>query len=134
MEDCLFCKIIQGEVPSHALYEDEHTFVFLDIFPVSRGHMLVVPREHSRDLTHASHEAAGAIMATVHHIAPKIMKALGASGYNLGMNHGEDAGQIIWHTHMHIMPRYAGEPRNFEKTKPSDEELKEIADIIRQGL
>ena len=134
MPDCLFCSIIKGDIPSHKIYEDDETYAFLDIFPVSRGHLLVIPKEHAENITEGSHAAAIAIMRTVHHIAPKIMAVLGASRYNLGMNHGVDAGQEVFHTHMHIMPRYKGVTRAFEKTKPEQSELKEIADIIRSGL
>ena len=132
--NCLFCNIVAGSVPSHKLYEDEHTYVFLDLFPVSRGHLLVIPKEHAEDLGAGSLEAAVHMMKTVHTIAPRVTKALGATGYNLGMNHGKDAGQLIAHTHIHLMPRYAGVARSFEKTKPSEEELTNIADEIRAGL
>lgn len=130
MNDCLFCKIIAGQVPSHKIYEDEKTYAFLDIGPVSKGHALVVPKEHAADLNSGSEEAAVAAMATVHRIAPIIMKALGAKGYNLGMNHGVAAGQDVFHTHLHIMPRYEGEPRSFTKTHPSQEELAAVAKQI----
>lgn len=131
MPDCLFCKIIAGEIPSHKIYEDDKTFAFLDINPVSKGHTLIIPKEHAENLTEGSMEAAEAIMHTLHDIAPKIVKALGASGYNLGMNHGTDAGQLVFHTHMHLMPRYAGQPRTFTKSHPSQEELAEVAEKIR---
>lgn len=133
MPDCLFCKIIAGKIPSYKIDEDEKTFAFLDIGPVSKGHTLIVPKEHAADLNSGSEESAIALMATVHRIAPKIMKTLGATGYNLGMNHGEVAGQDVFHTHLHIMPRYEGEPRSFTKTHPSNEELAELAEIIING-
>lgn len=132
--DCLFCKIIAGEIPSHKIYEDEHTFAFLDIGPVSEGHTLVVPKNHAVDLNDGSAEDAAHIMETVHKLAPVIMPALGASGYNLGMNHGVSAGQDVMHTHVHIMPRKDGEPRNFTKTHPSQDELKTTADKIRAAM
>lgn len=131
MEDCLFCKIIAGEIPSHKVYEDENTYAFLDIGPVSKGHTLVIPKEHATDMNEGSVEAAKDIIATVHKLAPKVMEALGATGYNLGVNHGKDAGQEVFHTHFHLMPRYAGEPRSFVKTHPSQEELAEVAEKIR---
>ncbi len=134
MNDCIFCKIIQGDIPAHKVYEDEDVVAFLDISPVSKGHTLIIPKEHAENLTEASHESAKALMGAVHHIAPKIMKALDASGYNLGMNHGKDAGQVVWHTHMHIMPRYAGQKRSFEKMQVSNEDLKIIAERIRNAL
>lgn len=131
---CLFCSIIAGEIPSHKVYEDENTFAFLDIGPVSEGHTLVVPKVHAVDLASGSLEAAEQMMRTVYRIAPAILKAVGADGYNLGMNHGESAGQDVMHTHMHIMPRKTGVPRTFTKTHPSQESLAAIAEKIRVEL
>ncbi|KKW30031.1 MAG: Histidine triad (HIT) protein [Candidatus Uhrbacteria bacterium GW2011_GWD2_52_7] len=134
MTNCLFCKIIAGDIPALKVFEDEKTFAFLDIGPVSKGHTLVVPKVHAENLSVGTHEDAGALMEAIHHLAPRIMKALGAQGYNLGMNHGEVAGQEVMHTHVHIMPRFAGQPRTFAKTHPSKEELEAIAAaIVAQG-
>ena len=134
MEDCLFCKIVTGEIPSHKIYEDENVFVFLDIGPVSKGHTLIIPRVHATDLNAGSVESAEQLMRAVHYLAPKIMKAVGASGYNLGINHGADAGQLVFHTHLHLMPRYAGELRTFTKSHPAPEELAAIAEQIRKEI
>jgi len=130
--DCLFCKIIAGDIPSHKIYEDEHVYAFLDIGPVSKGHALFIPKEHAIDLCEGSREAACALMGVVHDVAPKMMEALGASGFNLGVNHGVDAGQEVFHTHLHVMPRYAGQARTFEKRQPSQEELAGVAAQIRE--
>jgi len=134
MNDCLFCNIIAGTVPAQKVYEDDTTYAFLDIGPVSKGHTLIVPKEHAVNLTEGSEAAATAMMKTVYKIAPGIVKALGASGYNLGMNHGTDAGQLVFHTHVHLMPRYAGEPRTFVKSHPAQEELATIAEQIRKEI
>lgn len=131
MQDCLFCKIVRGEVPCYKVYEDDAVLAFLDVGPVSKGHTLVIPKEHAENLEAGSEETSVALMRAVHRIAPKIMSALQASGYNLGMNHGEIAGQEVLHTHLHIMPRYAGQPRSFTKTHPSSEELQAIAKLLR---
>ena len=130
MSDCLFCRIIAGEIPSHKIYEDEQVFVFLDIGPVSRGHALFIPKKHAVDLSSGSVQDAAALIAKVHEIAPILLKRLGASAYNLGVNSGADAGQIVFHTHIHFIPRYAGEERSFIKTHPSQEELADVARII----
>lgn len=134
MEDCLFCQIIAGQSPSYKLYEDDQTFVFLNIYPVSRGHFLIIPKEHAENVHEGSEAAAEAVMKTMHRLAPQVVKALGASGYNIGMNIGADAGQIIFHTHMHFMPRYADTPRSFEQTKPVPEELEAVAEVIRNAI
>lgn len=131
MSDCLFCKIIVGEIPSHRIYEDDHVLAFLDINPVSHGHALFVPKIHGIDLGTGTKEDARALIGAVYMTAPKLLERLGASGYNLGMNHGADAGQLVFHTHLHFMPRYAGQPRNFVKTHPSQEELAATAKIMR---
>lgn len=132
--DCLFCKIIAGDIPCKKVYEDNDTFAFLDIGPVSRGHTLIVPKRHATDLNSGTGNDALAIMNTLYLIAPKIIKALGASGYNLGMNHGLSAGQDIFHTHLHLIPRYDGELRRFDKTNPSQEELNEVGDLLRAQM
>jgi len=134
MPDCLFCEIISGNVPSHKVYENDKILAFLDIGPVSRGHTLIIPKEHAPDLNAGSCESAMDLMRVVHHIAPSIIVALGAHGYNLGMNHGACAGQIVFHTHLHFMPRYEGIPRSFEKQYPSQQELVEVAAIIRKEI
>ncbi|NBS68817.1 HIT family protein [bacterium] len=131
---CLFCKIIAKEIPAEIIFENEHIIGFLDIGPVSQGHTLVVPKAHAENLSAGSHEDACHLMAAVHHLAPKILQAVEAKGYNLGMNHGECAGQEIMHTHLHIMPRRAGQPRTFTKLRPSKEEIVETAEKIRAAL
>ena len=130
--DCLFCKIVAGDVPSHKVYENENVYAFLDIGPVSTGHALFIPKEHATDLCSGSRKVACDVMGAIHDVAPKIMEALGASAFNLGVNHGADAGQIVFHTHVHFMPRYAGELRTFEKSQPSQEELAAVAAQIRE--
>ncbi|MFA6522272.1 MAG: HIT family protein [Patescibacteria group bacterium] len=132
--NCIFCKIAAHEVPSHIVYEDELTIAFLDIAAVSKGHTLVVPKIHAENLSGNTKEEAEALMDVVWKIAPAIMKALGASGYNLGMNHGKDAGQEVAHTHFHIMPRYAGVERSFRRLSPADFELDEVATQIKAAI
>lgn len=130
MSDCLFCKIIAGEIPCQKIYEDENTFVFLNINPMSVGHALIVPKQHAQDLSSGSEQAAIDLIKTLYKIAPVVIKALGATAYNLGMNHGKVAGQEIFHTHLHLIPRYEDVPRSFEKMEPSQEELAEVAEKI----
>lgn len=134
MPDCLFCKIIAGQIPCHKIYENEKVFAFLDIGPVSTGHTLVVPKRHAENLAAGSAEDARALMDAIYELAPKILHGVGATGYNLGMNHGEVAGQDVLHTHLHVMPRKEGEGRAFVKTHPSQEELAKVAEQIRAAL
>jgi histidine triad (HIT) family protein len=103
---------------------------FLDIGPVSKGHTLVIPKAHAENLAANSVDDACALMVAIHDLAPKITKAVGAVAYNLGMNHGVQAGQEVMHTHLHIMPRPANEPVKFVKTWPSKEDLAKVAEEI----
>ncbi|HEY4479022.1 MAG TPA: HIT family protein [Candidatus Paceibacterota bacterium] len=134
MSDCLFCKIIAGDIPCHKIYEDDRTVAFLDIFPVSEGHALVLPKVHAVHLLETSSEDALAMMATVKKITPAILQAVGGDGFNLGGNNGESASQEIPHTHLHIMPRKTGVPRSFEKTQGDQAGLAILAEKIRQTL
>ena len=106
MEDCIFCKIIAGEIPSSKVYEDEQVLAFLDISQVTLGHTLVVPKEHFRNMLEMDGEAAGQLFACIPTIARKVMKATDAKGMNIINNNEEIAGQTVFHTHVHLVPRY----------------------------
>lgn len=131
---CIFCSIIAGDIPCNKIYENDSVLAFLDIGPVSVGHTLVLPKTHAENLEAGSIADAEHVMSVVYTIAPSILRAVGADGYNLGMNHGECAGQDVMHTHLHIMPRTNGVPRSFAKTHPSKEELAATAENIRVEL
>lgn len=134
MSDCLFCKIIAGQIPCHKIFESDRVLAFLDIGPVSTGHALVIPKQHAENLASGSADDARALMEVIYELAPKIVRGVGATGYNLGMNHGEVAGQDVMHTHLHIMPRKEGEPRAFVKQHPAQDELAKVAEQIRAAL
>ena len=106
MEDCIFCKIIAGEIPSSKVYEDEQVLAFLDISQVTPGHTLVVPKEHFRNMLEMDREAASQLFACIPTIARKVMKATDAKGMNIINNNEEIAGQTVFHTHVHLAPRY----------------------------
>ncbi|MFH1225846.1 MAG: HIT family protein [bacterium] len=107
--DCIFCKIIKGEIPGHKVYEDDQVLAFLDITPVSKGHTLVVPKEHTDNLLTMSEEQIKQVFLAVQKIAKKIDEVLKPDGINLGMNNKPGAGQVIFHAHVHLMPRYAND-------------------------
>ena len=132
--DCLFCKIVAGEIPCHKVYEDDRTIAFLDIYPICVGHTLVIPKAHATHVLDASLGDAYAMMAAVKKIAPLILQAADADGFNLAMNNGESAGQEIPHTHFHIMPRKTGTPRSYEKATGDHTELAALAEKIRHAL
>src|SRR3989344_7621350 len=106
MNDCIFCKIVRGEIPSQRIYEDADTFAFLDIHPVNPGHSLVVPKKHSENLYDMDDHVLAAVMRSVQKVARAVKSAVQADGVNLGMNNEEAAGQIIFHPHFHVIPRF----------------------------
>src|SRR3989344_2831288 len=135
MNDCLFCKIIAGELPSHKVFENDKTFAFLDIHPVNPGHTLVIPKNHSRDMQEASVDDVCVAMATIHAIGPKILAAVGSEAYNLGLNNGRDAGQVVQHLHFNIMPRFSGDGHRLWHGKDVEEtELAEVAEKLRMAI
>ncbi len=109
MEDCLFCKIVAGEIPSRRLYEDDRAIGFLDVSPFHRGHSLVVPRRHLADGT-TDPAVWGEVGPALVAVAGLLKDKLGATGINLLANAGADAGQSVFHFHVHVVPRYADNP------------------------
>jgi histidine triad (HIT) family protein len=131
--NCIFCKIIAGELPSQRIDEDERTVTFMDINPATRGHALVVPRRHSRDLLEIPPDDLAATALAAQRAARLIHERLGADGINLLNSRGEAAWQTVFHFHMHVIPRYGGEPLRLPWT-PSEgdaEEIKAAADALR---
>lgn len=106
MNDCLFCKIVDGSIPSTKVYEDEHVLAFMDIMPLTKGHTLLIPKKHHENVYDMSSEEAGQLFS----VAPKIADSLKASfqpvGLNLLNNNGAPAGQSVFHFHLHFIPRY----------------------------
>lgn len=109
MESCIFCKIANGEIPSATLYEDEDFRVILDLGPASKGHALILPKEHYRDLYEIPEELAAKAMKTAKKVVTAMKQVLDCDGYNLVQNNGEAAGQTVFHFHMHLIPRYKGD-------------------------
>ncbi len=133
MHDCVFCKIVVGEIPSEKVYEDDHTLAFLDISPVTKGHILVVTKKHFKDLLETPIEELEKCINTIKKIAPKMMIALDADGFNIGLNNGEASGQVVQHLHFHIIPRHHDDNlRMWEGQAYDDQEMKEYGDLIRK--
>ena len=105
-QDCLFCKIVRGDIPSKKVYENDDTLAILDINPASEGHVLVMPKKHSETIFDSDEEDLKATISTVKLIADKIKDTLNPDGLNVIQNNGEHAGQVIAHTHFHVVPRY----------------------------
>ena len=107
--DCIFCKIAAGEIPSATLYEDEDFRVILDLGPASKGHALILPKEHFRNLYDIDEEVAAKAMVLAKKMVKKMTDVLGCDGYNIVQNNEEVAGQTVFHFHMHLIPRYEGD-------------------------
>ena len=131
--DCIFCKIIAGELPAQILDEDERTVTFMDISPATRGHALVVPRRHSRNLLEIEPEDLEATVLAAQRLARNVGERLGADGVNLMTSCGSAAWQTVFHFHMHVIPRYAGDPLRLPWIPaPGDaDEIAEAAQALR---
>ena len=134
--DCIFCKIANGEIPSSTVYEDELVRVILDLGPAARGHALVLPKEHFKDSTEAPEALLGHMMAVGASIGAAEMKAFGADGFNLIQNNGEAAGQSVFHLHLHVIPRKAGDGAVglWAPGTTAPEEMQETAQAIREAM
>lgn len=109
MENCLFCKIVAGEIPATRVYEDEAVLAFLDIGPISDGHTLVIPKQHCTRVHECDPEILSAVATRLGRIAQAVVEAMDADGYNVLANNGRAAGQLVEHMHFHIIPRKAGD-------------------------
>ena len=107
-KDCIFCKIAAGEIPSATLYEDDDFRVILDLGPASKGHALIIPKEHYRNLYDLEDEKAAKVLPLAKRMIRKLTDVLGCDGYNIVQNNEECAGQTVFHFHVHMIPRYKG--------------------------
>ncbi len=108
-ENCIFCKIANGEIPTATIYEDEDFRVILDLGPASKGHALILPKEHFANLYELEDEVSQKVLPVARKVITKMTEILGCDGYNLVQNNGEIAGQTVFHFHMHLIPRYAND-------------------------
>ncbi|MBR1703685.1 MAG: HIT family protein [Lachnospiraceae bacterium] len=124
-DDCIFCKIANGEIPSRTVYEDEKFRVILDLGPATKGHALILPKEHADNLFELPEEIAAEVLPVAKKVADKIKANLHCDGLNLVQNNGEIAGQTVMHFHMHMIPRYENDGQKilWKPGEPSSEEL-----------
>lgn len=135
MEDTVFSKIIRRELPAEIVYEDEETLAFLDNGPISLGHTLVVPKKAFRNVFDVDEATWLAVMRTVRKIAPIVRDAVGAKGVHINSNHEPEAGQVVFHLHVHIIPRHdRGEFDTWPSKEVDASESKKIAEKIRASL
>ena len=136
MSDCIFCQIVTGQIPSSKVYEDEEVLAFPDITQVTKGHTLVIPKKHYRNMLEMDAEAASSLFARVPKIAKQLQEKLGASGVNIINNNEEAAGQTVFHTHVHLLPRFDatdGLKLTFETHEPDFAALAQLAQEIFLG-
>lgn len=131
-DDCIFCKIANGEIPSKTIHEDDNFRVILDLGPATKGHALILPKDHYADLYELPDETAADVMKLAKKMAMQMTEKLGCDGFNLVQNNGETAGQTVFHFHLHLIPRYEndGQKIGWKPGAPSQEELEEIKNTI----
>ena len=124
-EDCIFCKIANGEIPSRTLYEDKDFRVIMDLSPATKGHSLILPKEHYANLFELPEDVSGRAMILAKKMASVVKEKLDCDGFNLVQNNGECAGQTVFHFHLHLIPRYRDDNQkiSWEVTSPTAEEL-----------
>ena len=130
--NCIFCKIANGEIPSTTLYEDEDFRVILDLGPATRGHALLLPKNHFANLLELDDETAQKAILVAKKMAGKMKDALGADGFNLVQNNGEAAGQTVFHFHMHLIPRYENDNAGilWEPGETTPEDMAEVKRLV----
>ncbi len=135
-DTCIFCKIAKGDIPANTLYEDEDFRVILDISPASKGHALILPKEHFADITKLPSQLSAKLLPLASALGGKIRESLGADGFNILLNTGKSAGQTVFHCHLHIIPRYQnGRPMlQWEPLQLQAEELQELAARLKGDL
>ena len=135
MNDCIFCTIIKGEIPSEKVYEDEKTMAFLDIGPVNKGHTLVIPKEHHETLLDTPKELLKEVIVIVKKVSTAVKKGVSADGINIGVSNYKAAGQVVPHVHFHVIPRFEGDGfHHWPQGKYSQGEMESYKDKIVKFL
>ena len=136
MEDCIFCKIIAGEIPSTAVYEDEDFKAILDVGPAARGHVIIIPKKHAANIYELEDEDAAKVFPIAKKIATALKKTYDCDGVNVLQNNGKAAGQTVFHFHMHLIPRYENDGNQdrlcWNHQEVSPEEMEEICRKLQQ--
>ncbi|MBS3100702.1 HIT family protein [Candidatus Woesearchaeota archaeon] len=136
MEDCIFCKIADGKIPAAKIYEDGKIISFLDIMPANKGHCLIVPKKHAQTLTEMGDEDLAALIKAAKKVASALSLSFGNGSFNIVMNNGKEAGQIVNHAHIHIIPRFQKDRLRLKWShlKYEGDEIKEYAEKIRKFI
>lgn len=133
-DDCIFCKLANGVIPTNSIYEDDDFNVILDAAPATRGHALILPKEHADNLYELPDETAGKVLVLAKKLANKMSEKLGCDGLNLVQNNGAVAGQTVLHFHMHLIPRYKedGQKILWKPTEPDADAQKAVRDLLAE--
>lgn len=134
MDECIFCTISKKAMPSHTVYEDGHTFAFLDIQPKTKGHTMVIPKTHVENFFELHDDEMGNLFIAVKKIMVILDQKLSPDGYNVGWNHGKAGGQVVPHLHIHIMPRWDGDGGGNMHSivdNPGDMTIEQVADLLK---
>lgn len=136
LDSCIFCKIANGEIPSSTVYEDDDFRAILDLGPAAKGHTLIIPKEHADDVIDLDESLGAKVVPLAAKLGKAMKVGLGCAGFNLVQNNGEAAGQTVKHFHVHVIPRYEGDPviASWTPGESIAEEREEIAGKIKSAL
>ena len=131
-DDCIFCKLAGGDIPTNTIYEDDSFRAILDNGPATRGHTLIIPKNHSEDLFSLPDDTAAGAIKLAKKIADRMKEKLSCDGVNLVQNNGTAAGQTVMHFHLHVIPRYTNDGQHilWKPTEPSTEELRQVREEL----
>lgn len=133
MDQCIFCKILRKEIPNHTVYEDAETLAFLDIFPCTKGHVVVIPKIHAETVFELTEEKMQILFGSVQKVMNRMQEVMNPEGFNVGWNHGKVGGQAVPHVHIHILPRWSndggGSMHSIVK-KESDVKVEDVAKLF----
>lgn len=131
-DNCIFCKIANGEIPSRTIYEDDDFRVIMDLAPVTKGHSLILPKNHYKNIYEIADDTAAKVLPLAKKMVALMTEKLGADGFNIAQNNNEVAGQTVFHFHVHLIPRYSDDNQSFvmKPQEMTDAQLDEIRDAI----
>lgn len=136
-DDCIFCKIVAGEIPGEKIYEDDSVIAFMDIMPLNKGHLLVIPKEHYGNIFEVDPPLYGHIATVISRLATAVKKAVNPDGVNIMQLNGKAANQVVPHLHMHLVPRWEGDGLTISAWEPQmgdQESIKATGELIRNNL
>ena len=134
MSDCIFCKIVSGDIPSQRVYEDDDTIAFLDIRPVNDGHTLIIPKAHFDNMISTPEPVLHRLIDVSKKVAPGILKAVGSDAMNFSTNNGRAAGQLVFHMHFHLIPRFPADGHAMWQGSDEHQDFAALAKKIRDAI